>query len=316
MRSRPLILIGLVLTWAVPAHAEQGRVTLRVSVDRTEVLIGEPIRYVMTLKHPKGMEVEFPSSVDAFGEFTIEQLGSTSPRKAGEIVTEERWYQLAIFTSGEHTIPEPVGTYRRDGESHEVRGQPVAILVRSLLPGDWQLLDIREAKPLLVRRRSGWPWLAIAWLALLSVAAGVIWWKRRRRPPEPVAPPRLPHELALEAMERLRQDELLTHAQYEEFYVRLSDIVRAYVEARFGLRAPEMTTEEFLQQALESRELSFDHRVLLQDFLTRCDLVKFAQYQPTELQAGDAFGSVERFVKDTVPAPVMPEPAETGAQRG
>ena len=65
-------------------------------------------------------------------------------------------------------------------------------------------------------------------------------------------------------------------------------VVRQYLENRFGLQAPEMTTEEFLHIAasvpVDDSTLLQDHREPLRDFLTECDLVKFAKYGPDEEQ--------------------------------
>ncbi len=62
----------------------------------------------------------------------------------------------------------------------------------------------------------------------------------------------------------------------ESFFVAISAIVRRYLEDRFDLRAPELTTEEFLALAGSASSLSHDHQHLLRDFLRQADLVKFA----------------------------------------
>lgn len=173
-----------------------------------------------------------------------------------------------------------------------------------LLPERWESLDIRAEKPLVPIQEAPWWWLP-AVVAVLALIAAAVWWmmKRRRLPAKPAIPPRPPHEVALEALERLRQEALPARRRFEEFYVRLSSIVRRYVEGRFALRAPEMTTEEFLQAALHAQALSAEHRVALQEFLSRCDLVKFARYEPSEHEAEDTFNAAMRFVQETQSQP-------------
>ena len=85
----------------------------------------------------------------------------------------------------------------------------------------------------------------------------------------------------------------------DPWYVELSDIVRRYVEERFALRAPELTTEEFLFEAGRSAELSSSHRGLLSDFLERCDRVKFARYTPGADESRQAFEVAERFLAES-----------------
>ena len=85
----------------------------------------------------------------------------------------------------------------------------------------------------------------------------------------------------------------------KEIYIELSDIVRHYLENRFILRAPEMTTEEFLDKLKDTDMLSYDQKILLKDFLFHCDLVKFARYGPTEKEIDSSFKSAENLVDQT-----------------
>jgi len=115
-------------------------------------------------------------------------------------------------------------------------------------------------------------------------------------------------ELALEALAKLHAARLLDAGRHEEFYVRLSAIVRTYLEARFRLRAPEMTTEEFLQAAQRDPQLTPPQRSLLGTFLAEADLVKFARYVPAADDAERAYRAAREFVQSTVP-PEVPRAA-------
>jgi hypothetical protein len=153
--------------------------------------------------------------------------------------------------------------------------------------------DIRDIKGL-VPVPYDWWWL---WLLLLAaaVAVVVIWLWKRRKPAatgETPVPPSA-FEVALAALQRLRQD----NPPVEEFYTRLSDIVRRYIEGQFGLRAPERTTEEFLEEAT----LPPASMTLLGAFLQESDLVKFARFRPGEEDKGRAFDAAEKFVRETQP---------------
>ncbi len=316
--TRPLFawgapLIACSLLWCLgSAAAEESPVRLTVAVDRTEVVIGEPIHYRITLEHPLEVAVTPPSALGTSDDVTIEEHGTEPSRIEAGTVTSEAWYRLSIYATGTHTIPAPVATYSgADGSPRDVRGQPVTITVQSLLPEDWESQDIRDVKPLVRLRRNGWLW-AIAAVVLLGRAAAAVWWRRHRTPLEVAGPPPRPaHELALEALDRLRRDALPSRDRFEEYYVRLSQIARTYVEGRFGLRAPEMTTEEFLYAAAQAAVLGAEHRQMLQAFLTRCDLVKFAKYQPSTAEADEGFESARRFGQETVPSP-EPVPVSRG----
>jgi hypothetical protein len=97
--------------------------------------------------------------------------------------------------------------------------------------------------------------------------------------------------------------------ELDAFFVELSDIVRHYLEDRFELRSPELTTEEFLEQMSDSPDLTLEHQRLLRGFLRRADLVKFAQHVPSKEDIQDSVGAAERFLDETREnAPLIDEP--------
>ena len=85
----------------------------------------------------------------------------------------------------------------------------------------------------------------------------------------------------------------------EPFYVELSAIVRRYLEDRFELRAPELTTEEFLEAVAASPDITSDHQQLLRSFLRQADLVKFAHTVPGEGAVEESLRSARRFLEET-----------------
>ncbi len=85
----------------------------------------------------------------------------------------------------------------------------------------------------------------------------------------------------------------------DAWFVELSAIVRGYLERRYEIRAPELTTEEFLQEAARASSLSAEHRALLSQFLERCDRVKFAGYRPEAQESLDTLAAARAFVEDT-----------------
>lgn len=168
--------------------------------------------------------------------------------------------------------------------------------------------DIRPQKPP-VRLRAGWTtWLPPLLGAVLLVLAWLAWrrYRRQRRvPPPPVVIP--PYRRALE---RLRAALDLIHDPHR-FTVEVSQTLRVYLEERFNLHAPERTTEEFLTELQAGQVLTPLQQQLMADFLTRCDLVKFARYEPGEPELRELYEAAVRLVEETEPLlnPGAPAPA-------
>ena len=151
-----------------------------------------------------------------------------------------------------------------------------------------------------------WWWVAAG---LVVVAAAVVVWLWRRKQPRPTGeapvPVLTPLEIALAALQQLRQANL----PVEEFYTRLADIVRRYLEDQLQLRAPERTTEEFLNELAQGRQLADEHKSLLGEFLQEADLVKFARHRPGPADMDRAFAAAEKFVQESVGQPARLAPS-------
>lgn len=150
-------------------------------------------------------------------------------------------------------------------------------------------------------------------IAVLIIAAGLFFLARfllrrnKKIVPVPARPLKPAHILAYEALNALRLKDLPSVGKIKEYYIELSDIVRRYIENRFEIRAPEMTTEEFLFSLRGSADLTGTHKNLLKEFLERCDLVKFAKYGPTVAEIDSSFEAAWRFIDETKPAEVETE---------
>ncbi len=112
-------------------------------------------------------------------------------------------------------------------------------------------------------------------------------------------PKRRAHEIAYEQLEKLKAKDLIRQAKVKEYYSEVSDIVRHYLENRFLLKAPEMTTEEFLFYVRDYSPLISEHKTLLKEFLLACDLVKFARHVPPSEEMSAIIVSAEKLVDET-----------------
>jgi hypothetical protein len=166
---------------------------------------------------------------------------------------------------------------------------------------------LRDIRPP-VEIPSGWAW---AWwtLGALALAALAFWaWRvwQKKRLEVPLVPVIPPHVRARKKLE----EALALIGQPREFCILVSDTIRLYLEERFDFHAPERTTEEFLHELKSTSLLLPDQKASLSEFLKRCDLVKFARYEPREPELRDLHASALRLVEETEP---MTSPPDLGA---
>lgn len=179
------------------------------------------------------------------------------------------------------------------------------------VPGD-DIRDIRGPKGVFPL------WLilvSLAVIALLIIGAYALWrWKRRRQRPRP-----LTHlEIVLQRLEATRA--LMQPSTVREFSIAISDIVRGHIEYAFDVTATQRTTEEFLHDLLGSSNAALAmHRSLLEEFLYRCDVAKFAGVTLSQPIMESLYQSARRFVIETskptaaVPADTAPASHPVGA---
>ena len=163
--------------------------------------------------------------------------------------------------------------------------------------------DIRGLKDMVeIPTGNEWVWWLLVAVAVLVVAGIVAWFIRRHlakcstelAPPPP--PP--PHVVAWERLQRAL--ELIHEAEW--FCIEVSHIIRVYLEERFSLHAPDRTTEEFLIELQSSRRLAGEHKQLLANFLSECDMVKFARAEPPEQELRSLHEAASRLVGETQPS--------------
>jgi hypothetical protein len=144
-----------------------------------------------------------------------------------------------------------------------------------------------------------WPVTIILAVVLIGVFAGRRLYRAKKLPFQ--HPPIPPHTTARQRLASIRR--LIDEGLHEQFVIEVSALLRAYIEARFGLKAPTLSTEEFLFEAERSALLDPRWRESLAGFLSECDRVKFAlsRMQPPRMEV--LYATAETFITDTASEP-------------
>jgi hypothetical protein len=281
-----------------------------VEVDTTIATVGDRITLQATVEHAPGSRVVWPDSL-SLGPFEVLEARVRPTVTGDDRVQSSISLTLTAFELGDLEIPSfDVEVLDPEGVSTTLTTNRFGIRVSSV--GLDEGGDIRDIKgPLGIPR--DYLRLFAAALAILLVA-GLVWAilrRMRRNTMGPLEvreahPPRPPHEIALEDLDRLEKSPLLERGEVKEYHIQVSEILRFYVEARFRVPALEMTTMDILV-GLERTELEPATLEGLGRFLHECDMVKFAKHRPGPGPSREVLFLGRRFVEDTIPEPALEE---------
>lgn len=299
---------------------EAGPVRIDVAVDKRDVTIGDPIVVTVRLTHPENVKVSEFDPERSLGDLALLDRRAPEPEKLPDgRIRETRILRVARYETGPATIPSFEAVFTGpDGKEARVATPSAAVTVSSVLAeGDTGPADIK--KPAEMPERVLWPFAVAA--AALALALGLWMWSRFRArraqvaaPPEPAAPPRPPHEIAYGEMQRLLASGLLEKGRIKEFYIELAEIMKRYLEARFGVDTFERTTSEILE-ALRLARLPVRGMTSTSEFFGACDMVKFARHLPASEETRATVERAYRLIDETK-APEQPAEAPAGVAAG
>ncbi len=289
-------------------NTPDGPVTVNASVNHNEATIGEKVRFTITVESDPDIEVVFPGFKEKLADLTVKNHGRTEPKNldSGKIKQKE-WYDLETFTPGSYVIPPLTVKYRlpnSEGDNYaEVNTNEIFVEIKSLISGDETAKDIKEIKgPVDIAINYFVIYLIIGGaFGVAGIAFGVIYFiKQRNKNKVYVPPPPLPaHEIAYMELKHLAELDLISKGMVKEYFSRLSNILRHYIEKRFAIMAPERTTEEFFVEMSRAGVLEQDHKELVSKFLEKSDLVKFAKYGPNNEEIDGALQAATRLIDET-----------------
>ena len=301
---RMLLIFLICLTPAAAADnsGAEAPVTVNADVSKTTAGIGDKIEYTITVNAPKDYEVELPSFGENLADFSVKDF--TSDKGGFFSTTYTQKYTLDIYETGTFTIPAALVKYRENSSAEwkELITKELSVTVQSLLneSDPEQASGIKDIKGPYSMNNYMYLYIILAVIAVIAIIIALIMYMKKKKAAKEIIIPRPPaHETALKALRELMEKDYIRTGNIQEYYFELSNIVRHYLEDRFSMQAPEMTTEEFLVLLRDTDKLNADQKALLRQFLAHCDMVKFAKHLPDEHEIESSYEHAKRLIEQT-----------------
>ena len=298
----------LVFTW--PGHAEAQKIT----TDTTAITIGQQIILTLELGIEKGELVEWPLLNDTLTK-SIEIISKSAIDSIVDAQSGKTMYRQQIvitsFDTGFQVIPPFPFKVKRPGESVSDTRQTEPFLISvSGVAVDMQA-EIRDLKPVMqapYTLRDFLPWiLVLLGIALLALLGWYYYQSRKKKKPLikiTLRQPKPAHVLALEQLAELKLQQLWQKGQIKEYYSKLTDILREYFAARFGVNAAEMTSDEIMM-AMKDHLSDTERLKDLRKILQLSDMAKFAKARPLDAENEISFMLSTAIINSTKPAPEL-----------
>lgn len=301
-----LLLLALTLGGTIAGQAQ-----VRSYLDTTQIRIGEEIKYIIEVEADTTDLVIFPEG-QSFLPLEVIESYKIDTSFADVKTRLIKKYGLTQFDSGAYSLPSQrvyINDRAYTTDSAKVYVQDVAVDTTQQ-----KMFDIKPAISV-----DGPPVDLIkllAWLVPILIILGIaVYWFLKRRKIQLEESQRMlpPYEEAITALKELDDTGLLRENRSKEYYSKLTEIVKRYLDREVDDRALESTSGELierLQLHKDAGHFEFDNATIkkLDDILRRADLVKFAKMQQMEGQASNDRSSIEQIIKET--KEVIPEPSE------
>lgn len=287
----------------------RGQVTATFRGDSAKVEIGDHLNMKLVINAGPDVLIDFPRfEGDTIGKIDILKKGKIDTAKLGDKTIYSQDITVSAYEEGQYVFtPSKIYYFNKTNNSVDSVYTNSWVLDVATIPVD-TTKPIKPIKaPLKVDYKIneflGWIILAIVLLILLLI--GLILYFRHKNKPAPVVtrprPKEPAHIWAAKELKKLEEEKLWQKDEVKQFYSRLTDILRLYLEYRFDYYAMEATTEE-IREKTGNLEIRMDASARLMEVLRLADFVKFAKMTPAPDQNVRCMQDAFAFVEITKPA--------------
>lgn len=303
---RQHLLLSFILYFSLHLSVRAQNAEAFSTLDKDSIMIGDHIHYEMGINVPDGFQVIWPQLHDTITKnIEIIESKDVDTSYLENVLTLKKQYKLTSFDSGYFQIPSYALKFKHENDSIVFESNTLNHYIQVFAPvvdTSQAFKAIKGPMPEPYTFREALPWILLA-LLIVALIVLTFWYIRRKGKKKPLfvakPKPELPaHVIAFQMLEELKLEKIWQSGRVKEYHTRLTDIVRAYIEKRFLIDAPEMTTEEILSE-LKIKNVNEEANNKLKSALQLADLVKFAKAKPTPLENDLCLNHCYDFVDET-----------------
>lgn len=316
--------ILLLFPGQVTAQKAAAYPNVETRVEPTSGTVGERFSLIISATVPDLQGLQTLPLFDTQTTWTAVGKPQVSDVSRGKNRTRTFTYTIIPFETGREAVPKVALTYAPAGgaTSNTVLSSALWVDVNSVLSGNGSASALREVSPPAPLPVPAMViWTGSVFIVLLLGLLGWWLWKRySTRLKKMLGKGLTPPELALKEMDALESERLIEHKKIKEFYTRLTDSLRAYLQGAYGVQAMDLTSNELLRELDERAEHEpYNHAeqyrkavAQLSGMLDEADLVKFARFVPDvsrcrkALNAGRDIVMLTRYRFEPVEEPLKP----------
>jgi len=296
---------------------------VKVETNTKNIKIGEQIQYKVSVETPADTPVSFPEG-QTFAPLEMVKTRAADTLRDGGKYRLVKEYYLTQFDEGHYTIPsQKIRINNKDYFTDSLLVEVHTVAIDTLKQPLYDIKPIQEVKKPFTSY--GWILTIIAAVLLLLIVAFVYFvFIRKKKFPFLQTQKKLPpFDRAIQDLKELQNSKYLIQSQHKEYYTRLTDIVKAYLEEEVHILAKESTTDELLTKInllQEKGKLNLNQETItnLKRVLQTADLVKFAKNKPSDDNAEYDRETIENVViktKEAIPLEPTDEQAINEARQ-
>lgn len=295
MIRRHILPILVVLCAVLPTASVAQQLQVNAVLDSSKIRIGEQVKidlYVTYNANQKNLKIQWPAIGDTLTEkievVSVSPIDTTFPDQSNSSkIFQHQQLTISAYDSGYFSVP--AFKFVVDGDTARPLYTESFLLEVHTVPTDTSAAKLKDIKAPF-DEKFNWRWYKMyiyGGIALLAIIVATIlitrhYMKKKRQVVVEPEKPKVPaHITALAGLEKIKEEAAWKEGKTKEYYSAISEVVRQYIEDRFGLNALESTTDEIMT-AFRSQVVDKDSKEKLQQLLMLSDLVKFAKMAPIE----------------------------------